>query len=313
MKYTELEITVDIKSLNFAIDFLYGMGITDMIIDDPRDVDFIINKDENYRWDYLSDEITKCKDREPKLTLYFEDNDQSPMKIKNLKNELKTAVKSFNNKSTIIFKETLREDGEWKDKWKEFFVPVKISKSFVIKPSWCSYDKKEGEKVIEIDPGMAFGTGNHETTSLCVKMMEEVVKPGDKILDVGSGSGILSIVGAMLGASHVMAVDIDEVAVDVTRENVHRNRISNKVSVIKGDLTKGLDYKANVVVANLMADLVMELSKDIKKYIEDDGYFISSGILNEKVVEVVDCLRALDFKVLEVKEDGMWSSILCQK
>lgn len=313
MKYIELEIFLKIEALDLAVDYLYGMNITDMVIDDPRDVDFIVNMEEEYRWDYLSDNVLDKKTEKPKLTIYFENKEEERLKIQTIKKALEEALVGINSSFKPEFKETNREDLEWRDKWKEFFKPSKISDKFVVKPSWEEYTSSGTEKIIEIDPGMAFGTGTHETTSLCVKMMEEVVKEGDKILDVGCGSGILSIAGAMLGASHVLALDIDEVAVKVTEENLEKNQISDKVTAKVGDLTKGIDYEADVVVANLMADLVMELSKDVKNHMIDGGYYISSGILNEKVVEVVDSMRALDFKILEVKEDGMWSSILCQK
>ena len=133
----------------------------------------------------------------------------------------------------------------------------------MIKPTWEDYEAGEKELVIEIDPGMAFGTGTHETTSGCIQLMEKYMKPGDKVLDVGCGSGILSIAAALLGSRDILAIDIDPVAVEVTRENVELNNVSEYVDTRYGDLTKGVSYRADIVVANLMADLVMMLTEDV--------------------------------------------------
>ena len=137
----------------------------------------------------------------------------------------------------------------------------------MVKPTWYDYDAEEGDLVIEIDPGMAFGTGTHETTSLCLRLMEDYMKPGDKVLDVGCGSGILAIAGALLGASEVLGVEIDPVAVEIAQENLELNKVTNVARAQYGDLTKGIDFKAEIVVANLMADLVMMLSGSVPAHI----------------------------------------------
>ena len=166
--------------------------------------------------------------------------------------------------------------------------------------------------VIEIDPGMAFGTGTHETTSLCVKMLEKYQKKSDKVLDVGCGSGILSIAAALLGADDVLGVDIDPVAVEVASENIALNKAEHLARAQYGDLTKGIDYKADIVVANLMADLVMMLSEDAAKHMEKGGLFISSGILVEKKEQVASHLRGKGFEIVEIREDGGWCCIVAK-
>ena len=155
----------------------------------------------------------------------------------------------------------------------------------MIKPTWEEYERKGDELVIEIDPGMAFGTGTHPTTSLCVKLLERYIEPEkDVILDVGCGSGILAITSALLGAKGVLAVDIDPIAVSVSKENVELNHLSSKVRVLEGDLTKGLKEKADIVVANLMADLVIILSKDVPAHLKGKNIYISSGRSEERRV-----------------------------
>ena len=159
---------------------------------------------------------------------------------------------------------------------------------------------------------MAFGTGTHETTSLCIRLMEDYLVPGEKVLDVGCGSGILSIAGALLGASEVLGVEIDPDAVAIAGENIALNHVERIASAQYGDLTKGIDFQADVIVANLMADLVVILSKDVARHLLPGGRYISSGILVEKMPEVVDAMRALGFAIMEVKEDGMWCAIVAK-
>ena len=195
---------------------------------------------------------------------------------------------------------------------KEFFKPKKISEHIVVKPTWEEYEAKEGESVIEIDPGAAFGTGTHETTSLCIKFLEKYVKEGDMVLDVGAGSGILSIAAAICKAKDVLGIEIDPVAVEIAEQNIEINNYSQNVKVRYGDLTKGIDYKANVVVANLMADLVILLSKDVVKHLEKGGIFISSGILLEKKEIVSEAIIDAGLEVIEIMEDGMWCAIVAK-
>ena len=179
----------------------------------------------------------------------------------------------------------------------------------MIKPTWEDYEAGEKELVIEIDPGMAFGTGTHETTSGCIQLMEKYMKPGDKVLDVGCGSGILSIAAALLGSRDILAIDIDPVAVEVTRENVELNKISEYVDTRYGDLTKGVSYRADIVVANLMADLVMMLTKDVAKHLEDGGIYISSGIIDFKEEEVCETLKRYGFEIIEILKKGEWCTV----
>ncbi|MBR4023827.1 MAG: 50S ribosomal protein L11 methyltransferase, partial [Firmicutes bacterium] len=210
---------------------------------------------------------------------------------------------------------SLHDDSEWKDNWKEYFKPQQVSERIIVCPTWEEYelseeDKAAGKKILRIDPGMAFGTGTHETTSLCLKAMEKYMAPGASVLDVGCGSGILSIAADLLGAGDVLGIEIDPVAVEVSRENLELNGCGENVRVIEGDLTKGVDYKADVVVANLMADLVEMLSPDVRRHMKPGARYISSGIIDEKLEEVAQAIRDCGFEIEEIKEDGMWRAIV---
>ena len=187
-----------------------------------------------------------------------------------------------------------------------------MSNSIVIKPSWEEYTAKEGEKIIDIDPGMAFGTGTHETTRMCINAIEKYMKQGDSLIDIGCGSGILSIAAAHLGAQRVIAVDLDKLAVKVSKENVELNGFSDTVDVRYGDLTEVIDEKADVIVANIIADIIAKLSENIADFMKEDGYFISSGIINDKKDFVISKLIDNNFEIVEEKNDGEWNCIVCR-
>ena len=320
MKYLQIDIKLNRLGIELLTSELIEMGITDFMIVDPQDIEELMENKNSYDWDYVDDEIIKNASQEPKLTLYFNHDNTNDLKINeitNLINKLKSKAKKGEfgkgiNLGSLAIDYSVINDDDWKNKWKEYFKPTRISKQIVVKPTWESYTPGRNEKIIEIDPGMAFGTGTHETTSLCIKMLEKYMTKNDKVLDVGTGSGILSIAAALLGASNVLAVDIDPVAVDVARENVILNKQNPIIEVQYGDLTKGIDFKANVVVANLMADLVMMLAKDVKKHLLLGGIFISSGILLEKEKEVKEAIEKAGFEVIEVSKDDIWVAIVAK-
>lgn len=318
MNYIEIDIETNTAGVEIVVGKLLTLGITDTVVDDPHDAISLLEKKEDYEWDYIEDDVINDMDRTPKVTVYLEDSDENRAladRIEDAMVDLMEDVRAGKfgdgtDVGTLKVSIFYDDDTTWKDKWKEYFKPSKISDSIVVKPTWEEYEKKDGEKVIEIDPGMAFGTGTHETTSMCVKMLEKYVKQGDDVLDVGCGSGILSIAAALLGAKDVLAIDIDPIAVQVADENIRLNKADKVARAKHGDLTKGVDYKADVVVANLMADLVMMLSKDVSKHMKDGGKFISSGILTDKEDTVRAALEKDGFSIVEVIHDGEWSCIV---
>lgn len=301
MKYLQIDIETNKEDIEPLTGFLLTRGITDTVIEDPDDLENLLNKKEEYEWDYVSPEVMDLKDKTPKVTFYLGDGEEE-----NAEELVKAIKEKFPQVSVRV---TAEDDSQWKDKWKEFFKPARITDCLVVKPTWETYQAALGEKVIEIDPGMAFGTGTHETTSLCLKMIEKYMNTGDKVLDVGCGSGILSIGAALLGASEVLAVDIDPEAVKASGENVALNNCQEKVSVQYGNLVDGIDFKANIVAANLMADLVMTLSSHVARHMTADGTYISSGILIEKEEQVAKVISDCGFVIKEIMEDGMWCAI----
>ena len=320
MKYIEFKVHASRQGIEQVTAMYLRMGIDQVSIDDPADMEDILNKKNEYGWDYVDNDLKKGLDREPTISIYFEDTEENREKIQQLKlqvmmlksKELEGLFGWDVDFGRLYAEDIIVDDADWKDKWKEYFKPVRITDRLVVKPTWEEYEPNDGEKVIQIDPGMAFGTGTHETTSLCLKLMEKYLgdEPQDKeVLDVGCGSGILSIAAALLGCRSVTGVEIDEDAVRVAEENVELNGIGDRVEILQGDLTEVIESKADIIVANLMADLVMTLSKSAKEHLKDGGIFISSGILLEKKDIVSDAVKKAGFEIIEIAEDGEWCAI----
>ena len=301
MRYIQVETELKNTDVEPMTGLLLTMGISETVVEDPDDLKGIIEKKEGYEWDYIDSKVMETQYMNPKLTFYLGEEEMSRAK------ELASKIKEEFPRSKVTV--SVEDDSQWKDKWKEFFKPAHITDTLIVKPTWENYQQAAGEKIVEIDPGMAFGTGTHETTSLCLKLMEKYMKKGDEVLDVGCGSGILSIGAALLEAGKIMAIDIDPEAVKVSKENSALNNCEHKIEVRCGNLVDGIDFKADIVVANLMADLVMLLSSHVMPHIKKDGIYISSGILVEKEEIVCEAIRAGGFDIIEIREDGMWCAI----
>ena len=319
MKYLELKVHASRQGIEMVTELFLKNGIDQVMIDDPADMEDILNKKHEYDWDYIDDSLKQRPDREPTISAYFEDSEEGRALVQHLKLEImklkgEEQYGEYGSEADfgrLYAEDILVNDEDWKDKWKENFKPVKVTDRLVVKPTWEEYDAKAGELILQIDPGMAFGTGTHETTSLCMKLLEKYMQDGagQKILDVGCGSGILSIAAALLGSKEVLGIEIDEDAVEVAKENVSLNGVEEAVCIRQGDLTKGIDFRADIIVANLMHNLVIELSPSAKKHLQKDGVFISSGILLEKKEQVAEAVRKAGFEILEIPEDGEWCAI----
>ncbi|MEL3974179.1 50S ribosomal protein L11 methyltransferase [Rossellomorea oryzaecorticis] len=203
---------------------------------------------------------------------------------------------------------------EWATAWKKYYHPVKISDKFTIVPTWEDYTPVHSDElIIELDPGMAFGTGTHPTTVMCIQAVERIVKPDDSVIDVGTGSGVLSIAAAMLSAAKVRAYDLDEVAVRSARLNVKLNKVQDRVTVDENNLLNGITGQADVIVANILAEIILRFTEDAFELVKPGGYFITSGIIQPKKQQVKDSLEAAGFLIEEVMVMEDWVAIIAKK
>ena len=303
MRYIELKITADRGSLETAEAVLLEHGYDSMQIDDPADVQDILDHKELYKYDYINEELSADLTRKPTITLYFTDDEEGRRQMTDAKTIL-ASMTGIDCDASLT-----GDDSEWLYKWQEHFKPAKVGRYIVVKPGWEDYEPAEGEFVIEMDPGMAFGSGLHETTSMCVKALEKYMPEDAAVLDVGTGTGILAMAAVLLGAESALGIDIDEEAVRVAAENIRKNGLESSIAVMKGDLMEGVDYRADVIVANLMADLVMMLSPAAGAQLGPGGIYITSGILDTKEETVKKAIEDSGFDIIEVLADGEWRAI----
>lgn len=198
---------------------------------------------------------------------------------------------------------------DWANNWKQFYHTQRIGKRIVVTPSWEETEVAEGEVQMHLDPGMAFGTGTHDTTRLCLELLEECVGPNTKILDIGTGSGILSVGGVLLGAPSALGVDIDPVAVKVAKENAEINHVTDKTEFVCGDLTEKVSGKFEIVTANIIADVIIRLLDTVKNYLVKGGNFIISGIIDTRADEVENACHMAGFVTEKRLEHGGWVAI----
>ncbi len=201
-------------------------------------------------------------------------------------------------------------DDDWKDEWKKYFHTVNITDNIIIKPSWDDYEASEGETVIEIDPGMAFGTGTHETTALCVEFLEKYVPGKKKLLDIGCGSGILMLIGKILGVEKVVGIDIDSNVKDVVIENFEKNNIKDNYEIIIGDLVEDINEKYDLVVSNILVDVLTELLENIEKTLEKGATIIFSGIIKDKEEEFLRKTKEHNLVEIDRNEKNNWVSLV---
>lgn len=206
-------------------------------------------------------------------------------------------------------------EDDWANAWKAYYKPIKIGERIVIVPAWEKYDAKDGEIIVKMDPGMAFGTGSHETTRLVIGLLEKYIKSGERVLDVGSGSGILAICASKLGAGLCRAYDIDPVAVRVARENIKDSGASN-ITCDQSDLLRQVDISDggyDVICANIVADIIIRMTPDVHKYLNNGGVLLASGIILERSQDVVDCFERNGFEIVESVTDNGWCAFVVRK
>lgn len=309
MNWIEVTIKTTTEAVEAITNILENERTGGVIIEDPKD--FIFQKKNEYDWDYVEEEVFKKSGQDGVLIKTYISEERNVMEvIENIKQKV-LGLKDYGidiGEGSVSLGQVKEED--WANEWKKYYKPTRVGQKIVVKPTWEDYENQEGDLVIELDPGMAFGTGTHETTSMCIRELEKYVDGTKRVFDIGCGSGILAIAAAKLGAKEVVAGDLDEVAVKVSKENCELNNVSDKVVVKHGSLFEVVEGKADVIVANIIADIIKILANDVSKFLSKDGVFISSGIIHAKIDEVVEVLEKNGFEIVEIAKLGEWSAIV---
>jgi ribosomal protein L11 methyltransferase len=308
MKVVEIKVVYeseDIEQTTKEIsDIFYDFGATGLKIEEPL---------KNWNpLDFYKDEKMFLM-VENSVSAYFPKNPYSERRNQAILNRFKEC---FDEREDVIYNVEMYEyeEEDYQNSWKKYLYPEKVSARFVVKPTWREYEPEGDELIIELDPGRAFGTGSHPTTSLCLKLMEENIKEGETVIDVGTGSGILMVAAEKLGASKVVGTDIDELAVESAMENLELNGISKeRAQVYLGDLVSVVkEEKFDVVVANILADVLLILLKDIASVVKKGGLVIFSGIIEDKLSLMLEEIKKTDLEVKEIKADKEWRALLLQ-
>ncbi|HHZ02011.1 MAG TPA: 50S ribosomal protein L11 methyltransferase [Tissierellia bacterium] len=319
MNWIEVSIYTTTEGIELINGVMIKLGIDDAVIEDAKIVDEFLN-DETFHWDYYDEEqMAKLKEIESCIKVYLADNNQG----RGLLDKIKESVEELKKEKTfdlgrLEIKTKLLNDEDWANNWKQYFKPFTVSDKLIIKPSWEKYTEPiDGKIILEIDPGMSFGTGQHHTTRLCLEQIIKYMEEGMEVLDLGCGSGILSIASLLLGASHCTGVDIDENAVNIARENAALNDFSNdKLSLYCGDVTEDIKLqekigykKYDIILVNIIAQIIMGMSDTFPKFLKKGGIVIASGIIRKYLDEVVENFESLGFEILEINYREEWVSI----
>lgn len=306
-RWIEVKIVTTSEAVEPVTGIFYGLDVKGVAIEDPRD---ILEREQGpLSWDFADINIFEYGKDAAVVKGYFslEDNIEDVVKyIEEKLNELKEM--NIDIGQGKVEAKTVNEE-DWANNWKKYYKPTKIGKNIVIKPIWEEYAKESDELIIEMDPGMAFGTGTHETTRMCIEALEKYVTKDTTVFDIGTGSGILAITAAKLGAKEVVGVDLDPVAVDSAKNNVEFNNLNN-IKILEGNLMDVVEGTAEVVVANIIAEVIIFLCEDVKKFLKPDGLFIASGIIKDRKDDVVSKLESVGFNIIEVNTLGEWVCVV---
>jgi ribosomal protein L11 methyltransferase len=304
MKWLEIKVVFNFKDRQLAVDLIsdlfYDLDLTGVVVEEPEAKDLE---------DWGSHAVICENDA---VIGYVPYDDMLKKKCKRIEEGLAKLEKEIGIKYRIFFVHVDQKD--WSESWKAYFRPERITDHIVVKPTWRDYSANNKEIVLEIDPGMAFGTGTHPTTRMCIALIEKYLNKNDAFLDVGTGSGILMIAAAKLGASKIWGTDNDAVAADIARKNLIHNQIPESAfKIVTNDLVDGITDRFDVAAANLTAKTILILLETIQEILAQDGIFICSGIIETDKIKIMEKIKHVGFNVIETLSDDDWISMACRR
>lgn len=298
MQWTELTVKVNNKDIDVASDILSFAAEGGIYVEDYSSLEEDVRAMVPHG---MIDEELLNKDKSSALIHIYIKPEANPVEVKAFIDE-KLCVAGIVHETDLA----LKEEDEWLNNWRQYYQPIEIGQNLLIQPVFRDEVKNTSRTVIKIEPGLAFGTGNHESTRLCLEAVEKYTQKGMRVLDVGCGSGILGIASTLLGAEKAYGVDIDETAVRIANENAELNGVTHKFTAECGDLTQHAKGKFNLVLANIVADVIISLTENIKTFMAEDAVFVMSGIIDTREQDVLRALDKNGFDVIERKPENGW-------
>lgn len=322
MDWIQLSISTTTEGIEPVCAVLIEAGVTGMEIDDACDFHNFLENNRD-KWDYVDDDLLKQHESGSFVRFYVTDNacgaDMRSQVLEGLKNLSENDTE--NEYGSLEVTSSGMKEEDWAENWKKYFKPLNVGDKILILPEWETLDQPTDRTVFTVNPGMSFGTGSHHTTQLCIKALEKYLKPDMSVLDLGCGSGILSIIALLLGAKDATAVDIDPNAVDIAVKNAERNGIDlSKYRTFAGNIITDeklyasiSDKNYDVVLANIVADVIIGMKPYIPEFLKDGGVFITSGIINERKEDVVNAYESAGLKFVGESAQGDWVSLIYVK
>ncbi len=321
MEWRQIIIFTSTEGIDIVCDRLEDAGISGFEIEDEKDFNEFLENNTKY-WDFVDEELLKEKQGETKVKVYVEADENLNLRLEAVERAMadlkaqdeKGVFGSLKVESKSLFEE------DWANNWKQYFKPIEVGESILICPQWEDVPQGCDKKVFRVNPGMTFGTGTHHSTQMCIEHLEKVISGEEQMLDIGCGSGILSIISLILGAKAATAVDIDENCVHVAYENLDMNGIDrSKYTVLSGDILSDTELfdkintrKYDVIAANIVADVIIALLPTAEKLIATNGTFICSGIIDERLEDVLAAIGKSSFEIIKVIHSGGWASVMCK-
>lgn len=311
MNWIEIVIHTTTAGSDCISDMLMERGVSGTMIVDRADIPDP-GRPHGY-WEIIDPKLLDSMPPDVEVHAWLEDTPESGALISGLSEDLCRMKPDHADFGSLNMDQRSVSDDSWTDVWKKYYKPFYAADHLVVKPTWEDFSPAPGDRVIEIDPGMAFGSGTHETTGMCIAMLEETIRGGERVIDVGTGSGILAIAAGLLGAGHVLAVDIDPDAVRVAAENVCHNGLEKVVDVRKGNLLDHVEQLCDICVANIISDVIISFAKPLIRHIVPGGLFLCSGIVKERSEEVRSALENAGYEILKTEYRGEWTAFMSRR